>query len=107
MNSQYKFVTEGPEIFEFNPDKHLYSFYQVCQFRNNYSKKYEVRKVVFDQNGEIIKTFEKGYPKSKLSNFLKIQTPQKYALYPVANLSLIDLPNPNNLFGASSELLNA
>lgn len=106
MKVQYKFISEKPSDFEFNPKKQLFSFYQICQFKNEQTNKYEVRKVIFNEYGEIIKAYEKGYPKFRLDKFIEQNKPNKFKMYPVATIKLISLPDPSNIFGASSELLN-
>lgn len=108
MNTHYKFVSTDPqEQYIYNPNHKLYTFYQICQFKNPIINKYEVRKIIFNQLGEIMKTFEKGYPKKKLEIFMENNSSNKYALYPTTKIENVDLPNPNNILNAKSELLNS
>lgn len=104
--THYKFIKDNPTTFEYNPTSQIFSFYQICQFRDPYTNKYGIRKVIFDQTGDIVKTFEKGYSKSHVNSFISHNKPNKYALYPVNNLKMINLPNSENILSAKSELLN-
>jgi hypothetical protein len=106
MKIHYKFISEKPSDFEYNPKKELYSFYQICQFRNEQSRKYEVRKVIFNEHGVILKAYEKGYPKFRLDKFMEKTKLHKYKMYPVSSIKLVSLPDPNNIFSVRSELLN-
>lgn len=103
---QYKFITDDPTKFGYNPEKRLHSFYQICKVHDPITGKFMIRKVIFDQLGEIIKTFIKAYPKHKIINFIKNHKPHQYAMYPVNNVSLVGLPNADNILSAQSELLN-
>lgn len=109
MNSQktqrFKFINKRNE-FEYCPKKELMSFYQICQFKNPYSGRYDTRKIIFNEHGEIVKTFEKEYSQEKITKFTKSHRENKYCMYPVTSIKLIDLPDPANILEAKSELLN-
>lgn len=109
MNNQkdqrFKFVTKRND-FEYCPKKELLSFYQICQFKNPYSGRYETRKVIFNEHGEIIKSFEKEYSADRIKQFTKNHRENKYCMYPVSDIKLVALPDPGNILEAKSELLN-
>jgi hypothetical protein len=105
MSTRYKFIVKASDM-SYQPKQQTCSFYQICQFENPLNKKYATRKTIFDQDGNIIKTFDKEYTAKKIDAFLKATRPNKYCTYPVNNLDMIDLPSPSYIMEAKSELLN-
>jgi len=102
---RFKFINKSNQ-FTYCPQKELLSFYQICQFKNPYSGRYETRKVIFNQNGEIVKTFEKEYSEDRIKKFTKMHRENKFCMYPVYDIKLVALPDPGNILEAKSELLN-
>ena len=90
----------------YNPNKKTSSFYQICQFKNEFTKQYPVRKVIVNELGDIIKCFEKEYSMKSIEAFCKSNRTNKYKLFPTNNLQYIGLPNPGDIFEVQSELLN-
>src|SRR3989339_1404526 len=73
----------------YEPDKRLDTYYQICQFKNPYTKKHMVRKIVFNENGNIIKNYEREYDSSSLKKFIKTQKTNKYKLYSKKDINYI------------------
>jgi len=90
----------------YSPVKKLSSFYQICQFKNEFTKLYPVRKVIVNEVGEIVKYFEKEYSLKQIETFCKSNRVNKYKLFPTNSLQYVGLPNPGNIFEVQSELLN-
>ena len=87
--------------------EHKYTtFYQICQIRNPFTKKYETRKTVFDKGGKIVKYFENEYCSKDIKKFMQVAKPNKYRIYSVQNISMIGLPGGGDMMMASSELTN-
>jgi len=99
-----KFISKETE-YKYNPKSQQHSFYQICHYKNPLSHKYGTRKILFNEQGTIIKTFEKEYSKDKITNFLETHRNNKYTIYPVSDISTIALPNASNIYAAKSELL--
>jgi len=70
----------------------MYIFFQIAQFKNPYSGKYNVRKVIISDDGEIVGTFDKQFQKKVLDTFMKKVSNLHYCIYPVYDLGIVDLP---------------
>ncbi len=115
-NIKLEFKGQTAENLEYSPDKFCDSFYQICQFKKekesdkesnkNKDDTYMTRKVIFDQNFNVVKISEKSYDKKILNNFLKKANPNKYKIYPVNNLLYLELPNRCDFINVRSELSN-
>lgn len=99
-----KFKGEQAEDLIYNPKKCLNTFYQICQYKKNNSKLYDVRKVIFDEMYKIVDIQEKSFKMQELQKFLDKANPNKYKIYPVNNISYIDNPNGSDFIGLTSEL---
>ena len=102
---EYKFKKQDPELC-YKPEKIEFSFYQICSFKNNNTKKYSVRKIVFDENNEIIKMYENEYSEKLLNKFIKKSPKHKYKIYATSDLNMIDLPTNDQILNSNSEILN-
>lgn len=107
MNKQptynFKLKTQQ-EDFIYAPEQRTFSFYQICQFPIN--KKYEVRKLVFDEFGELVSNRETKLKKEVLDKFLSKCKPFKYCIYPTYQLNIVDLPTLDEISTARSQILN-
>ena len=106
MNNARFIFKKKTDEFEYNPKKELRTFYQICQMKNPRSGHYTVRKIIFTELGEILKTYEKEYSFARVEKFMKNNKQNKYCMYPVFNIDLINLPEPSYLLEERSELLN-
>jgi hypothetical protein len=88
------------------PDKRIDTYYQICQFKNPFTNKYGTRKIFFDEYGNILKTFEKEHSSDNINKFIKYHKENKFKIFPVKDISTIDLPNGNDMIEVQSELLN-
>ncbi len=100
-----KFVKEEEEL-TYNPKQSIQSFYQICQFKNPHTKMFQTRKIIFNEKGDIIRTYEKDYAGKILSKFIKTNPVNKFKIYPVNDISYIDYPNTSDMTIANSELIN-
>lgn len=101
-----EFVSNSKSNLTYNPIQRIETFYQICQFRNPKTKLYDSRKIIFNQDGEIIKTFERKYYRDELERFIKSNKHNKYKIYPVYNISYIEYPNSNDIINVMSNLTN-
>lgn len=102
-----KFKGETIDNLEYNPTQYQESFYQICQFKNPSTKLYEIRKVLFDHNFNIIKIFEKNYDSNAIRKFIKSpNNTNKFRLYPTNKINDIDKPNGGELMMVRSGLAN-
>jgi hypothetical protein len=92
------------EDFIFKPDERQFSFYQICQFPMD--KKYMVRKIIYNEYGDMIDYREKNMKKDILDKFLKKCAKFKYTIYPAYNLDVVGFPEPNEILTAKSQILN-
>lgn len=90
----------------YKPEKIKNSYYQICQFKNPTTNKYETRKVIFNENHEIIKLYERSYDKDYLEKFMKTNKTSKYKIYPVAYIKYVSYPNSNDMYESYSSLIN-
>jgi len=105
MNRKIKFIKNEDDMV-YNPDKCINTFYQFCQFKNQYTGKYWTRKIFFNEQGEILKVSEKEYSKSKIEGYAKNHKENKFKMYPSSDIKHIAFPNGNDMTEAQSELLN-
>ena len=105
MKPTYKFYKKQDE-FKYTPPKEDFSFYQICSFKHPFTHKHGVRKVIFNEFGNIIKTYEKEYPVDKIQSFIKKNKRNKYTMYSVYDIKTVALPGPSYILEAKSELLN-
>jgi len=104
-DNKIKFRLESQEEdFIFKPDDRRFSFYQICQF--HIDKKYMVRKLIYNENGEMLEYREKKMKKDILDKFLKHCQKFKYTIYPVYDLDVVGFPDPNEILTAKSNILN-
>jgi hypothetical protein len=97
-------LKEQDEDFVYNPEKRKFTFYQICQFAVD--KQYHIRKIIYDEMGEMISHKEAKLKKIKLEKFLKGSPKYKYTLYPAYNLDIVGYPQSNEVLMAKSQLLN-
>lgn len=101
--SNIKFVKPTDDMI-YKPEKRIESFYQICQFKNN-TDKYSTRKIIFNEQGNILKAFEREYSGKKLEEFIKQNKTNKYKIYPTNDISFIDMPSGEEMICVCSELL--
>jgi hypothetical protein len=90
--------------FIHTPETRQFSFYQICQFPLD--KKYSVRKLIYDETGEIITYRENNLKKDVLDKFLKKSPKFKYTIYPAYDLDVVGFPEANEILTARSQILN-
>jgi len=67
---------------------------------------YETRKIVFDEEYEIIGVFEKQYDSKTIKKFINGAQVNKYKMYPVSTISCVAYPNKSDMTQARSALIN-
>lgn len=97
-------LKEQEEEFAYSPEQRNFTFYQICQFAVD--KKYQVRKLTYDEHGEVVKSKVAKIKKSKLEKFIKSCPEYKYTIYPAYNLDVVGPPQPNEILTAKSQILN-
>ncbi len=105
-HNKITFVKQINKFDELEPKKQINTYYQICQFKNKFTKKYETRKIIFDESGEILKIFEREYNHDELDKFIKHHRQNKFKMYPTNDISLIELPTTTDIICCQSELLN-
>lgn len=101
-------ITTVPTLMPDTPmtNQKYITFYQICQIKNPFTKKYQTRKTIFNNIGTILKYFENEYSAKDLKKFMLYNKTNKYHTYPVHNISMIALPNAADMMSASSSLTN-
>lgn len=97
-------LKEQKEEFIYSPEKREFTFYQICQFAID--KKYQIRKIIYNEMGEMVRYKEAKLNKKKLERFLKGSPEYKYTIYPTYNLDIVGYPQSNEILMAKSQLLN-
>ncbi len=92
------------EDFIYQPNKRQFTFYQICQFAID--KQYKVRKVIFNESGEMMDYTEKYIKKDILNKFIKKCPKFKYTIYPAYDLDIVGFPDPYEILTAQSHILN-
>lgn len=92
------------EDFIYKPDERQFSFYQICQFPVD--KRYKVRKIIYNENGDMMTYREKAMKKDILDKFLKKCPDFKFTIYPAYALDVVGFPEANEILTAKSNILN-
>ena len=105
-NKRMKFrIEEQEQEYEYNPEKREFPFYQICHFSMD-GKKHKIRKIYYNEVGEILRHNEDLIKKSKLDKFLKKCPKYKYTIYPAYDLDIVGFPQNNEITMAMSQILN-
>lgn len=102
--TRYKLKSQYEETQDDIFIRRNFSFYQICQFQID--KKYAVRKIIYDEEGEMISYSENKLKKAILDKFLKNCPHYKYTIYPAYELDVIGYPEANEILTAKSQILN-
>lgn len=105
MRGKINFVVDKNEL-EYNPDKQRSTYYQFCRFKNSLTGMYQSRKIIFDEIGTILKTYEKEYSQKQIEKFANMHRDNKYKMYSVSEIKYVALPNGHDMAEVQSELLN-
>jgi hypothetical protein len=105
QDNKFRFRLETQkEDFIYKPDERQFSFYQICQFPID--KRYKVRKLIYNENCDVMYHREKNMKKTILDKFLKKCPDFKYTIYPTYDLDVVGFPDPNEILTAQSQILN-
>lgn len=104
--SKIKFIKSNEKINELDPKSNISSYYQICQFKSKFTKKYQTRKIIFNEKHEILKIFKREYDYQDIDNFIKHHRSNKYKIYPYDNIDDVELPSTTEIIASQSELLN-
>lgn len=114
---RFKLVPQDDE-FVYQPLKQNFSFYQFCRMHNpDRSKRiklergikvkvHEMRKLVYDEEYNLLKESTALITSDKLQNFIKVTQDHKYTLYETYEIESIDYPSDLELYTANSQILN-
>lgn len=97
-------LEEHDDDFIHKPDERQFSFYQICQF--SVDKKYMVRKLIYDEYGELLTYRESRLKKDILNKFIKKCSKHKFTIYPAYDLDVVGFPEPKEILIANSHILN-
>lgn len=105
-DKKMKFRIEEQDLeYKYTPSNQQFSFYQICSFSID-GKKHKVRKIYYDEIGDVIKHNETLIKKSKLEKFINKCQKHKYSLYPAYDLETVGFPQDNEITMAMSRILN-
>jgi len=104
-NIKFNFKRNKDPDMCYKPEPAKFTYYQICQFPNPSNDKYGVRRLKLNEYYEIVDVKEKEYNKKKVNKFVEKIPTNKFATYPVYNISTVSYPNPDQIIGANSELL--
>ena len=102
--SKFRFVNKGDDML-YNPKRELTTYYQICGFSCGKGF-HTIRKVTIDELGSIVNVQEKNYKEKKVKDFVQKCPVNKYAVHPTHDISVIDLPQPEQILASKSSLLN-
>jgi hypothetical protein len=105
-NIKFEFKGETADNLNYRPNRFQDTFYQICQFKNEKTKMHITRKIIYNENYDIIKIFEKQYDSKKINKFLNSVNPNKVKIYPVYDIKIVGLPTSSELLNSHSELSN-
>lgn len=101
------------EKFDYRPEKKEFSFYQFCRMhnpgrtcRNNNKKVHEMRKLIYNEEYQVLSKKEALISAAKLQKFIDKAPDHKYTLYETYEIESVDLPSDLELYTANSNILN-
>jgi len=101
------------EDFMYQPESKRFSFYQFCRMHNpsrtdrkNGNKIHEMRKLVYNEEYQLVSKKEALISKDKLQKFIDKAPEHKYTLYETYEIESVDLPSDLELYTANSNILN-
>jgi len=111
-NMRFK-LKDQDEMFSYQPEKKEFTFYQFCRMhnpgrtaKNKGRKVHEMRKLVYNEEYDIIARKEALISKSKLQKFIDSAPEHKYTLYETYEIESVDLPSDLEIYTANSNILN-
>lgn len=111
-NKRIKLVPQV-DPFIYQPAKINFPFYQICRMhnpsrtaKNNGKKIHEMRKLIYDQDFQLVSKKEALIENDKLQRFIDKAPDNKYTLYETYEITSIDLPSDLELYTANSQILN-
>jgi hypothetical protein len=105
MMKHIKFVNDIEKL-KYKPPRSKDSFYQICRFKNPSTNLHETRKIIFNEEGEILGNFEKQYTGKIIKQFIKTTQANKFKAYPTYSISDVAYPNKSDMSQAQSALIN-
>ena len=105
MMKNIKFIKDIEKL-QYKPKRSKDSFYQICRFKNPNTGLYETRKVIFNEDGEILGNFEKQYTGKIIKQFIRTTQANKFKAYPTYLISTVAPPNKSDMSQACSSLIN-
>lgn len=107
INIKFVKPTDNNDFGTYKPKQKVSTYYQICQFKNKFTKLYETRKIMFNELGDILKIYERFYTYDELSSFMKHHRKNKFKVYPVNDIKQIEMPTSTDIICCESELLNS
>lgn len=102
---KYVFKTRDDNL-KYSPEAKLYKFYQICLFKNPYTKKYHVRRFIINENQQFVNIDERQFDDKQFQIFTKNTKHNLFKTYSTYDMRIIDYPNPADILEAQSPLLN-
>jgi len=100
-----RFATEN-NLMSYSPKQKFDSFYQICIYKDLETGLYNTKKIVFDENENIVRITPKQRSLKILKKFMTEKNVHKYKLFPVVNLDNVALPTGADIAQARSYLIN-
>jgi hypothetical protein len=106
-DKKYNFIkaSNPQDEFHYKPEQSITKFYQVCLFKNPWSNKYHVRKLVFDEYGYCLDVVEHKLSQHQYDKFKKKYKGNQYKSYSAYSLDDIKPPSGGEMLTAESSLL--
>lgn len=90
---------------DYQPNRKLYKFYQICMFKNPNTYKYSVRTIYFNGNQDLIECVDNEYTTRQCNSLISSLKTHEYKTYSTYDLDLIDFPNSDDFLKVQSDLL--
>lgn len=97
-------LKDREEEFVYNPTERIFTFYQICGYA--LKKKYNIRKLKYNEYCELIDYTETAVKKDVVGKFVKKCPTFKYSIYPTYELNVVEFPKDNEILTAQSQILN-
>lgn len=105
-NTNYRFTTKSiQDDLLYNPPIRQFKYYQICSFKNPWTGKYHIRRLIMNSKNEFVNIEELYIDKRQYQRFVKTHRLNEYKLYNTYDLNHVSLPTMGEITIVQSPIL--
>lgn len=90
----------------YHPDQAVYIYYQICNFVNPVHKKFLVRKHLYNEYGDLLKSTIYGFSRNEVKKLVSRVKQNQYKLFSCYDFKTINYPTDGEILVLQSDILN-